>query len=201
MGLVNEGIKIVNILFNKFITTYHPYQYLSKEDLEDIKQDTYIVMLKEIERYDGRNKLSTFLTQRIKGCFIDCLRSIGRQKEKEANLLLENVYTNINSILGMREEEFICYLNMLNLPNNTFKEAFFEISNEQYTNEILEAIFNLPSKRIHILLGYYLLDKSIKDISAELGFNEDSGWVYKMKRESVERLQKILIEKGIVDTK
>jgi RNA polymerase sigma factor (sigma-70 family) len=187
---IEEGIKIVNILYNKFMFELQPFKYLSKEDLEDIKQDAYIKMIETIDRYDESRgtQLSTFITPRIRWFFFDCLRKLSREQKIDTDLKVSLAYEWLKETEGTLD----ILLNVVQLSNNTSDESLVDLFDSSKGMALIDCLMSLPRDRAYVLLGHYVFDKPIKEISDELGFTIDSGWIYKVKKDSLDYLKKNL---------
>lgn len=201
--LIFDGIQIVNNICSVFINKYQLYNFMSKEDLEDLNQDCIIEMINVVNRFDTKRnlKLITYLTPRIQGFLKDQLKKLNKQKMLELPKLVnisEYLKHTINEVFSLNKQQLVLKIKELNLTNSKIKNISIDISNNEYTYEIFDSLFFLPNVRIYIILSYYILDKSIKEVSKELNFNPNTGWVYRMKREGIKELKRLLKQKQII---
>lgn len=189
---IKEGIKIVNILYNKFMFELQPFRYLSKEDLEDIKQDAYIKMIETINRFDESRgtKLATFISPRIRWFFYDCLRKISREQKIDTDLKVSLAH----EWLGETEDSLDILLNVMQLTNDNSDEALINLFDTSEGIALIGCLLSLPHDKVYVLLGHYVFQKSIKELSDELGFTIDSGWIYKVKKDSLDYLKQNLVK-------
>jgi len=193
-SLVDEGIKVVDILYNKFLRDKQPYKYLSTEELEDIKQSAYLKMLETVKRYDIKRgtKLSTFLTPRIMWFFIDCLRKITKERRADAEIRVGIVFNeSIESQEQAGKQLFISF-DFVETQDTILKDFSFLIDDNDENAEVIDCICSLPQERVYLLLEYYIKEKPIKEISEELGYDIGSGWIYKLKEKTLDNLRQNL---------
>ena len=203
-----EGFELVKKLHNIYIHRYQLFRYMSKDDLEDIRQDCVVEMIHAVDRFDvSKNvKLTTYLNYRIQGFFKDVFKHYAKQRQLSnkdtLDISLDFVCKEINEILDLNKKQAFLYFSELNVSKkDSIKNVLLDISYTQDSYEIFDSLTSLPDSRIYIILGYYIMNKSIKEISQELGFGPDTGWVYRMKRESIAKLQKLLIKKKMLKEK
>ena len=188
---IEDGLKTLNYLFNRFVTSHRLFQYMSKEELEDMKQDAVIEMINTIDKFEPERglMLTTYITPRIIGFFKDFLKQ--RARICVINMDITTVSPNCLAYEPLFNEQIIAYFNELNLSETDIKNIWFNITDQLATYQILNAISTLPDNKIYLLLSYYIYHKKIQDIVKDLGF-KSSGWVYRMKRDAIKHLRKQL---------
>jgi len=202
--LILKGMKQVETVHSIFMHRYQLFKYMSKEDLADMKQDCIVEMIHAVDRFDPLKnvKLSTYLNPRIQGFFKDFLKKQTKQRAlKQVEILEESldfVCGEMEEVLSLNKEQAIVLLEQLNITSDNMEDLLIDISHNVDSYEIFDSLTTLPDTRIYIILGYYVMNKSIKELSAELGFKPDTGWVYRMKREGIEKLQELLVDKRIL---
>jgi len=196
-----DGLEILDKEYEVFVNKYYLKRYMSKEDLEDMKSDVMIEMIHAIDRFDpSKSKLSTFLSPRLKGAFKDCIRKESKIREKEIKLFLEKVSNDLDEALSAEPQKISECLKNFHITDAQYKDICIEISEDDVilNHHLFDSLLQLPEKRVYIILGYFILDKSIKEIADDLNLSASSGWVYKLKRQSVEHLKEILKTKGVL---
>jgi RNA polymerase sigma factor (sigma-70 family) len=202
--LILAGLKQVEKVHSIFVYRYQLFKRMSKDDLADMKQDCVVEMIHAVDRFDpSKNvKLSTYLNPRIQGFFKDALKKQTKQRAlKQIEFIEESIdfiCGEMDEVLSLNKEQAIILLEELNITNDNIEDLLIDISHNANSYEVFDSLASLPDTRIYIILGYYVMDKSIKELSTELGFKPDTGWVYRMKREGIEKLQELLVEKRIL---
>jgi RNA polymerase sigma factor (sigma-70 family) len=196
--LVNEAIKIVELTCNHWIKRYQLHNYLAKEDIEDLKQDCVLAVLKVLKNFDPKkeNKLSTYLRPRIDGTIKDFLSELNLENTIMSEIALNEIRHNLNMLKMMSVEEVAIKVNAIG--DTKIKEIIVDLGDQEIAHEIFDAMLLLPESRRNVIFGYYLLEETIKEISEQHGFNPSSGWVYQIKREGIKRLREILKERGVL---
>lgn len=202
--LILNGLSQVEKVHSIFTYRYQLFKRMSPDDLQDMKQDCVVEMIHAVDRFDvSKNvKLSTYLNPRIQGFFKDYLKKQTKQRAMRELEFLEGsvdfIQGEIDEVLSLNKDQAILLLEKLNITNDIMEDILIDISHNVDSYEIFDSLTALPDTRIYIILGYYVMNKSIKELSAELGFKPDTGWVYRMKREGIEKLQELLVEKRIL---
>jgi RNA polymerase sigma factor (sigma-70 family) len=206
--LIDEGIETINKIYNWFIYRYNLYSYMSKEDLEDMKQDAFIEMVHVIDNkfdLEKKNKLSTYLTPRITGFFKDYIKQHLQRKDINISLVLINETTSdefIDSSINIDNLKIAQLKDMLNQLDISDPEIINDILNEscRYPElyEILQAMTCITYNTKIIILSYYFLDRSIVEIAKLLDLNPDTGFIYRIKRQGIQKLREELKLRGIL---
>lgn len=160
---IATGINIVDRYYKKMCYLYSLPQYMPYEDLQDMKHECVLEMILAIDRYkDGPATIKTFLTHRVKGFFIDFLRGRTRRKKLEDELA------------------------MLDQPDEVLPaEIMFNVSKQ----ELLVGISKLPPLQATIIEQHFLLGKSVETVAEELGYCKSSGWIYRLIKDALRRLE------------
>lgn len=170
---------------------------MSEEDLQDMEQEAMLVMLKTYEKYDNtKSQFNTFLTPRIKGFYIDYLEKegfIGKIKSEQVMDLLSEEIENVFQTPDDETEELLA---RLHLVLDDIQGMVSDLSEDELMSDIKYSLYALPKVKLKIVVSYFVLNKSIKEISKELGYDENSGWVYKMKKQAVDKIRQQLKSKG-----
>jgi len=189
---IKEGIIIVNIIFAMFKNQHHLYNVLSKEELEDMKQEGMIEMLHKIKSFEPERGLvlATFLSPRILGTFKDYIK-------KEMNR--ERKQTEIVKQLKLEEEGYSvktyepCVLKLKNLKITKKLTKDLDIDIRDIDNQnIFGTLDKLSDREKYIIINYYLLNRKTKDIAIELGYS--LAWVSSIKTKGIKKLKQLLTE-------
>ncbi len=196
--LIDEAIRIVELTCNHWIKKYQLHNYLSKEDIEDLKQECNLSVLRVLKRFDPKkeNKLSTYLRPRIDGTIKDFLSALNLENTIMSEIALTEIRHNFNMLKTMSTDEVTIKVDAIG--DVEVKEIVVELGNQETAHEIFDAMLLLPESRRNVILGYYLLNQTIKEISEHYGFNPNSGWVYQIKREGMQKLKEMLKERGVL---
>lgn len=90
-------------IYNNYAQTVYKYIFCltkNKEQTEDIVQETFLVAVKNIDKFRGESKISTWLCQIAK--FI--LYKDIRKKNKQKNISLEEIESNLISERSLEED-------------------------------------------------------------------------------------------------
>lgn len=90
-------------IYNNYAQTVYKYIFCltkKKEQTEDIVQETFLVAVKNIDKFRGESKVSTWLCQIAK--FI--LYKDIRKKNKQKNISLEEIESNLISERSLEED-------------------------------------------------------------------------------------------------
>lgn len=198
--LILEGYSLVVRLHRSFVSTYYLTKYLSKEDIEDMRQDCVIEIIRKINTFDPSRKvkLTTYLTPRIIGFFKDSLIREKQRRQPDLEKLLGSITSSIGVVFESNEKGVSKELERLNITNIDIKNLILDLDCSVEVVGIFESLDDKPDVRMQVILGFYLLNKSIKELSNELGYSTQAGWVYRLKREGIEQLKNILRERGIL---
>jgi len=200
-NLIQEGIVIVNKLFNSFVHTHRLKAFLSKEDLEDMKQDCYVEMIEVVNnkfKPCKGYKLSTYLTPRITGFMKDHIGNILKRQEPDNEFAIEIFASKIRSMVDLPQQQISLEVEKLGLTNCQIEDLMLDLSRYENGYEIVESLAKLPEACLTVILGYYILRQSIQELSVQYGFSSEAGWLYKIKREGIEMLKRTLKEKGVL---
>lgn len=199
-----DGLELVKKLHNAYKFKYSLYKRMSKEDLDDLMQDCTVEMIRAVDRFDEKRgvKLTTYLNPRIRGCLTDAMRKLSKElamrQPAMMDLSVDFVRGEIDNIMSLDKDQAYIKLEKLNLSEDHIQDIIIDISSDGQSYEIFDSLTLLPDVRIYIILCYYVMNKSIKEISKELGFNPDTGWIYRLKREGIEKLKELLVHKKIL---
>ena len=196
-----EGMEITEKRFSIFVHKHKLYAFLSKESLEDLKQDCMVEMIMTVDKFDvtQRVKLVTYLLPRIDGFLKDFVKKqIKIAPSVEMEKVLSIISIEIDKALKKDSDHTILDLEKLEVSEETIKELVLEMGYHPDSFEIFESLIKLPESRLKVLLGYYVMNKSVKELSKELGFSPDTGWVYRLKNEGIKTLKEMLREKGLI---
>ena len=90
-------------IYNNYVQTVYKYIFCltkNKEQTEDIVQETFLVAVKNIDKFRGESKISTWLCQIAK--FI--LYKDIRKKNKQKNISLEEIESDLISEKSLEED-------------------------------------------------------------------------------------------------
>ena len=143
----------------KNLVYYHAFNILNnKEDAEDITQNTFIKLMKNIDSIDDNSDLKQLLSKISKNEAIDLYRRKANHKE----IYDENLVNNIKSDENDRSE-----INVIMTLNNALDKLesqimtlkiVFDYSFEEIANELQESIGTIQAKyykSLKILKNYY----------------------------------------------
>lgn len=199
-----EGLELVKKVHSIYKLKYALYKKMSKEDLDDMLQDCIVEMIRAVDRFDENRgvKLLTYLNPRIRGSLTDTLRKLSKESAMRQpafmDVSIDFICGEIDNIMSLNKDQAYIKLDKLNLSEDYIQDIFIDISSDSQSYEIFDSLTDLPDVRIYIILSYYVMNKSIKEISKELGFNPDTGWIYRLKREGIDKLKELLIDKKIL---
>ena len=199
--LIFEGIQIVNSIVGSCMKRYQLHLYMSREDLQDLKQECLICMIGCIDRKENsfdpnKGQLSTFLSPRIHGFIKDYIDKF--QKAKYINLpeVREMLKYKMEKLRHMPLTQV--KLEGTTLTNDKATELVFEIATSEHTYAIMEAMMQLPELRRGVLFSYYCMNQSVREIAIAQGVSHQAGWVYQLRKEGLKMLKDILHEKGVL---
>jgi RNA polymerase sigma factor (sigma-70 family) len=176
---------------------YSLKRFMSKEDLEDMRSDCILEIIKYIQKFDPERglQLQTYIMPRIRGFFVDFIRKDSRLKKLEEELIIERIEKEVTSILQLPISVVNNKLKNLHLPSSNIRELYIQLFDTGiFSNEcLIENILKLSNKRAYIILSLYVLNKSVKEVSYELGFSPTSGWVYRIHKQCLEKLKEKLV--------
>lgn len=192
-----EGVSILDNELDFFKSRYNLCKFMSIQDIEDMRSDCILCLIDTIKRFDvERNfKLATFIRPRIKGFFKDYLKKENRNKILYQDFMDINIPNRIEHIKRLNKNQLDSLVSTLDLSNDKIKEidqCLKDLDITDFSEELINGISSLDKKRLYIIVGYYFLDKDIKDIADELGFSDNSGWIYKVKRKAIKQLKERL---------
>lgn len=191
--LIKEGTKTVNIIFAMFKNRHHLYNVLSREELEDMKQEGMLSMLQKIDGFEPERgfTLTTFLSQRILGTFKDYIKKELTREKRQAVIIkqIKETYTPFGPPDNVGQ--YALTLKNLKITKKLTKDLDIYIE-EIDNHDIIEAIGELTDKEKYIIVNYYVLGRKVKDIAYELGYS--LGWVSNIKMKGIRKLQKLLTE-------
>jgi RNA polymerase sigma-70 factor, ECF subfamily len=144
--------------FENLISKYHPvvFKYLCRISgdefiAEDLVQETFIKMIRGIEKYDtyGKATFQTYLICMAKNCYIDYYR---KEKKRSKDIIIdENLsseeFNNIEELVLSKMDNVIIFEAMENLTDNQKMVIRMKYIDELTTKEIGE-ILNIESKTI-----------------------------------------------------
>lgn len=140
---------------------------LSSDELEDVRQETRVALLKAATRFDGRSRLRTYLTQ------IACRKCIDHLRARSRNPV----------------ESY-------ELDESRIKADSADPEGRVLDREVLKtALAQLSPRQREVVIMYHLNGKSYADISEELGIV--IGTVAATKAEALQRLRKLLTEAAV----
>lgn len=143
----------------KNLVYYHAYNILNnKEDAEDIMQNTFIKLMKNIDAIDDNSNLRQLLSKISKNEAID----LYRRKTNHKEIYDETIINNIKS-----EEKDNSEINVIMTLNNALNKMesqimtlkiVFDYSFEEIANELQESIGTIQAKyykSLKVLKNYY----------------------------------------------
>ena len=199
--LLNEGMDTTVKLFNTFVKQHKLRSFMSREDLEDMKQECLIEMIKVVdEKFDPSRgyRLATYLGPRINGFMKDYIGLLVKHREPDNEVAVELFTARISHVVRMPKPQVQAEIDKLNLGDDQVKDLMLDLAHFKDGFEIVEALTSLPDSSLTVILGYYVLNQSIQELSEQHGFDPGAGWLSKIKREGIETLKQILREKGVL---
>lgn len=141
--------------FNELITFYYPFIFKfimkltnNKDTTDDIVQETFIKMIKNIDKFDlkGKATFSTYLIKIAKNTYIDFIRKKSHELQE---IDIDNLEDNLsNEYSYMIHEDYNTLVEKINgLPHDQ-KEAIKLKYLEGYTLEEISRIQKVPPKTI-----------------------------------------------------
>lgn len=196
--IVIKALPAINKEVTYFTNKYRLKSFMSSEEIEDMKSDCIVHIIKLIEeKFDVNKKVKvfTYIQPRIIGFLKDHIRL--RQREARQKEVIQGVINTIDILFSMKRKAITMYMKNLNIDKDKcIQEMYIDMADMEY-DDLLNCVCEMPKDSIYIVVAYYLMDKNIKTIAEELDVSATSGWVYKIKKEALKYLKKRLIEKGI----
>jgi len=185
---INEILPILDNDFEYFVFNYGLYNYMSLEDMEDMKSECLVAIIETIEKFDVKRgvKLTTYIRPRINGFFKDYLRKNSSNRHKEI-AFFTNQKNTIDELNYCNE-----YKKKLVLNNENTAIDLKVIVNKPFDYCLLVFIFGLPDKQLYLIIEHYFYNKSIKELTEELELNYDAGWLYQIRRKALSNLKNVL---------
>jgi len=190
-----EGLELLERTLSIFLKKHSLYSMLSKEDIEDIKSEATINMIQAVDRFDKKKnvKLSTFLYSRLMGSFKDSLNTmVGKGNINIQSSIDSKISTQIENIFNLSPNQAIAMCKNIKIHDI----AMCENDMAFITQNLFYSISKLPDIKAYVLLSFYTLDKSVREISEDIGLSETSGMVYRIKRNAIQTLKQELKNKG-----
>jgi RNA polymerase sigma factor (sigma-70 family) len=198
-SLILNGLAILDRELIFFKHKANLKRVMSDEDIEDMRGECVLDMIKTVKRYDPSRGtvLSTFLTPRIKGSFKDYLRKQSKYKQIRLDSMSKSIVEEIHKVMETDKSTITVQLDMLDVTDDTFHDILIDMgtTDAELVGNLYETILSLPDIRVYILLSYYVMNKGIKEIAEELDMSPSSGWIYRIKRQSVQHIKKELESK------
>jgi RNA polymerase sigma-70 factor, ECF subfamily len=133
--------------FEALITMYHPmiFKYLCKLSgnemtAEDLVQETFIKMIRNIDKFDtsGKAKFSTYLVCIAKNCYIDYYR---KERNREKDVSIEDHF-------GLKSSHSVEEIVMSKMDNIEVLEAVDQLTDAQKVAIKMKYIDDLTTKEI-----------------------------------------------------
>ena len=188
-----EGMKTVNIIFTMFKNRHHLYNVLSKEELEDMRQEGMLEMLLRLKSFEPQRglALSTYLSPRILGTFKDYIKKEVTREKKRSIISLWIQLDEKKDKDHNADIPLILRLKDLKITKKLTKDIDIDIR-EIENHNILGALSSLSDREQYIIISYYILNRKTKDIAEEIGYS--LAWVSSIKTKGIEKLKKLLTE-------
>lgn len=198
--LIEQSLETIDKELKFFSNKHYLYRFMSKEDIEDMRSECILNLINTIEKFNSNRdiKLNTYIIPRIKGFFKDYLNKMRKEKERKNEALINEISKKIDNLLKLDNNQIILYLKELHLSKDNIRDICMELpETEIISSHIYDSLLELPDNLIYTIIGFYLLDKSIKEISYDLNISPNSGWIYRIKKQSIKYLRNRLKEKGV----
>ncbi len=193
---VDKGIEVAEIVYKYYVGRYQLSNFMSAEDLDDLRQECMVEMLSTLNRYDpSKARVNTFLTHRLRGFIKDYLKKQSKARKFTSKYIIEVMNDSPYDVFSASQEKISILLSNLNVSDKKIKELHINFTNEEDLHDIIEILPSLSEDKIFIILSYYLQEKTIKEITEDLGFSLDSNYVYKLKKEAISHLKNKIKEK------
>lgn len=192
-------VKSLGTIYNevyRFVGQYGLRRFMSQEEVEDMRSSCVLHMIPVIGKFNiNKNaKLKTYVCTRSKWFLLDYIKKEWKIKKLETDYAVEKVASKVNEVFILSEKQAEKMFSSYSLTSDNVKELYAQMCDVGLfpNQELFNAMNKLSNKRIYVLLSFYVLNKSVKEISNQLGLSETSGWVYRMRKYCIEHLQEQL---------
>lgn len=187
--LIKKGIIVVDIILNKMIYPLRLNNFMSPEDIEDMRQEGMLQMIEIIDnRYDPEKKvqIDTYLSRSLEGFFLNYTKKEYKRQKAESQQVDDYVELLNSSVL---DTEFCFLFDKYPHVKILFDNLELDSKETHLLMEILEYINELPENLYNVVIEHYFFGKTIVQIEKEMNYSNNSGWVNKMKNEAINKLK------------
>lgn len=194
-----EGLKVLDKELSFHNAKYGVKRFMSDHDIEDMRGDAIVEMIAAVDRYDPSKNatLKTFISVRMRGFFKDYFRKESKYKNIRLEEKSEEMSDSIHNVMNMDITKAVIILDELNIGNEVYHNMYLDIDNTdpELSQTLYDTLVELPDIKVYVILSYYILNRGIKDIAKELGMSETSGWIYRIKRQSIKYIKDQILNK------
>ncbi|KMQ66507.1 hypothetical protein ACM46_02950 [Chryseobacterium angstadtii] len=160
--------------FADFLYRFAIMRVNSKEDAEDMVQETFLAAYKNIEKFENRSSVKTWLTSILKNKIVDYYRKKGNSNQSYDEYLgqteasFENTFFNEANYGRWKQ----------NINKNYISESADEyiLSKEFY--KIMDfCLQKMPFKLKSVFVAKYMLDEDAEKICKEFDITSSNYWV------------------------
>ena len=159
--------------FSDFLFAFALRRVNSKEDAEDILQETFLSAYKGLEKFEGKSSVKTWLTSILKNKIIDYYRQKSNSKSfddyfSETEDSFNNSFFNENNHGRWKSK----------IHKNYISENADQYLLSKEFHEILEyCLQKLPPKLKPVFIAKYIMDDDAKKICKDLNITSSNYWV------------------------
>ena len=159
--------------FADFLYAFAIGRVNSKEDVEDLVQETFLSAYKNIEQFQGKSSIKTWLTSILKNKIIDYYRKKNNNQDYEDYLSeteesFENSFFNQDNYGRWKQDINTNYISE-SADNYILSNEFYKILNF--------CLQKLPPKLKPIFVAKYMLDEDAEKICKEFNITSSNYWV------------------------
>lgn len=159
--------------FSDFLFAFALRRVNSRQDAEDILQETFLSAYKGLEKFEGKSSVKTWLTSILKNKIIDYYRQKSNSKSfddyfSETEDSFNNSFFNENNHGRWKSK----------IHKNYISENADQYLLSKEFHEILEyCLQKLPPKLKPVFIAKYMMDDDAKKICKELNITSSNYWV------------------------
>ena len=169
---INEFVQQLVLEHTDYLFQYAKLKLKNDDDIKDLIQETFISALKNIDQFQNKSSIRTWLTSILKNKIFDHLK-------KKSTL-------NIDDYLSSTENQFNqLYFDSNNynrwqekiLPNQFIESESSHIENKEFSEALYHCIQHLPEKIKPIFVSKYLDEEKSEVICKEFNISQSNYWV------------------------
>lgn len=160
--------------FADFLYHFAVLRVNSKEDAEDLVQETFLAAYKNIKQFENRSSVKTWLTSILKNKIVDYYRKKGSSNQSYDDYLAQTETSFENAFFN--QENYGRWKQDINKNYISESADAYILSKEFY--KIMEfCLQKLPSKLKSVFVAKYMLDEDAEKICKEFNITSSNYWV------------------------